>query len=334
MTASRGGGRNEDRGKEFILVKSNNILIQTFSGKNLNTNPYLPFNESLKRLIYNQGIDGERLLEILEEVEGYGATKFDNTKLQELIKACPKAAEYNRALLSLLLNYTTSIAKGMVEHGVDIGFDAWRRLYHHHIPLAKDLRKIRMQELYSLRPVSDGEIDGLFNEVERITELYLKASVREDPMLEEWIMAAILRNLPKQLTKDLALELKKAKSIDDIHNTTNIYLHDHQTGMPRNMPGPMLYLTEPETPEDVAKDKTVKGNPDNKDGQKTKTEKPHDYNNDWDLYASTKGSKGNGKGMGKGKGYGECWHCGEWGTHGGSARTCKDNKPQKDQARR
>ena len=59
-------------------------------------------------------------------------------------------------------------------------------------------------------------------------------------MLEEWIMAAILRNLPKQITKDLALELKKAKSIDDIHNTINIYMHDHQTGMPRNMPGPML----------------------------------------------------------------------------------------------
>ena len=61
-------------------------------------------------------------------------------------------------------------------------------------------------------------------------------------MMEEWIMAAILRNLPKQLTKDLALELKKASSIDDIHNAINIYMHDHQTGMPRNMPGPMLYL--------------------------------------------------------------------------------------------
>ena len=35
------------------------------------------------------------------------------------------------------------------------------------------------------------------NEVDRITELYLKASVREDPMLEEWIMAATLRNLTK-----------------------------------------------------------------------------------------------------------------------------------------
>ena len=81
-----------------------------------------------------------------------------------------------------------------------------------------------MQELYALKPVSEGEIDSFFMEVERITELYFKASVKEDPMLEQWIMAAILRNLPKQLTRDLALELKKATSIDDIHNSINIYI--------------------------------------------------------------------------------------------------------------
>ena len=96
--------------------------------------------------------------------------------------------------MSRLLNYTVSIAKGVVEHGVDNGFDAWRRLHDHRIPLAEDLRKISMQEFYSLRPVSEGEIDGLLNEVERITELYLKASVREEPMLEEWVMATTLRN--------------------------------------------------------------------------------------------------------------------------------------------
>ena len=175
---------------------------------------------------------------------GYGAIRFDNNKLKELIKARPKAAEYNRAILSSLLNVTTSLAKGMIEHGVDNGFGAWRRLYHHHIPLAEDLRKIVMQEFYTLKPVSEGEIDSIFNEVQRITDLYLKASVREDPMLEEWIMAAIFRDLPKHITKDLALELKKAISIDDIHNSINIYMHDQQTGMPRNMPGPMLYLTE------------------------------------------------------------------------------------------
>ena len=73
----------------------------------------------------------------------------------------------------------------------------------------------------------------VFNEVERITELYLKASTKEDPMLEEWTIAVVMRNLPKQITKDLAMELKKATSIDDIHDTTNVHMHDHQTGMPQ-----------------------------------------------------------------------------------------------------
>lgn len=150
-------------------MKSSNIIIQTLSGKDFSSNPYLPSIKSLKRLVYSQGVDGDQLLEIFEDVEGYGATTFDKNKLQEFTKARPKAAEYNRALLSLLLNYTTSIAKGMVEHGVDNGFDAWRRFYHHHIPLAGDLRKMFMQELYSLRPGFEGEVDGLLNELERIT---------------------------------------------------------------------------------------------------------------------------------------------------------------------
>ena len=116
----------------------------------------------------------------------------------------------------------------MVEHRVDNGFDAWRRLYHNHIPLSEDLRQISMQELYSLKPVSENDIDGLFNEVERITEIYLKASVEEDPTLKEWIMATIMRNFSKPITNDLTMELKKAKSIDDIHNAINTRTHTHE----------------------------------------------------------------------------------------------------------
>ena len=48
---------------EFTLVKSSNITIIIFSGSNLNNQPYLPFYKSIKRLIYNQGDDGELLLD-------------------------------------------------------------------------------------------------------------------------------------------------------------------------------------------------------------------------------------------------------------------------------
>ena len=47
---------------EFTFVKSSDTTINSFSGNNLNTNPDLPFYKSIKRLIYNQGDDGELLL--------------------------------------------------------------------------------------------------------------------------------------------------------------------------------------------------------------------------------------------------------------------------------
>ena len=34
--------------------------------------------------------------------------------------------------------YTSDIAEGMIKYGVYNGFDAWRRLYNHYVPLAED----------------------------------------------------------------------------------------------------------------------------------------------------------------------------------------------------
>ena len=129
-------------------------------------------------------------------------------------------------------------------------------------------------------------------------------------MLEEWIMAAIMRNLPKQITKDLAMERTKANSIE-LQNAINIYMHDHQTGMPRNMPGPMLCMAEPDK-QDV-KPEESNNKEDTSKAIGDEYGKGKDANKDnWDLNAASKGGKAGGKGNGK-KGYGECWHCGEWG---------------------
>ena len=51
------------------------------------------------------------------------------------------------------------------------GFDAWRGFYHHYLPLAEDSQQILIQELYTLSPVIEHNIDSLLNQVERITEL-------------------------------------------------------------------------------------------------------------------------------------------------------------------
>ena len=70
---------------------------------------------------------------------------FDSAQLAEMVLQYLKAAEFNTAIMFVLLNYTSGNAKAMVEYGTENGFDAWRRLYHHYLPLAADLQQILIQ---------------------------------------------------------------------------------------------------------------------------------------------------------------------------------------------
>ena len=106
----------------------NIIIINIFIGRNANSNPYMPFNNSLRRLMLAQGSDGEVLLQILDKVETMGINKYINELLQEVVKACPKVAEFDIAVKSALLNWTSGVANRTVKYGVCNGLDAWRKL--------------------------------------------------------------------------------------------------------------------------------------------------------------------------------------------------------------
>ena len=67
----------------------------------------------------------------------------------------PKAYEYARAVQAALLNWTEGAAHGLVEHGCDNGFDAWRRLCNRCIPGAEDLHNLLVAELMTLKFVTD-----------------------------------------------------------------------------------------------------------------------------------------------------------------------------------
>ena len=60
---------------------------------------------------------------------------------------CPRACEYNDAIQIVLETCTTDVAESVVLYGVHNGFDAWRKLCNHHVPLAEDLQQISIQEL-------------------------------------------------------------------------------------------------------------------------------------------------------------------------------------------
>ena len=66
---------------------------------------------------------------------------------------------------------------------MECGLDAWRKLYYRYVPLAEDLQNILIRELIALKPVTEQEVDNLFADVERITELYVRAG--ESDTLQE-----------------------------------------------------------------------------------------------------------------------------------------------------
>ena len=264
----------------------------------------MPFNNSLRRFILAQGSDGEVLLKLLDEVEARGANQYDNIMLQVLISKCPMAAELDTAIKAALLNWTIGVANNMIKYSVHNGFDAWRKLYHRYVPLVEDSQNILIQELMCLKPVGEGEIDAVFNVIERITDFYVKTGPT-DNLSERWIRAAIMKNLPEKIVTSPSIELRTTETVDEIQHIINTYMHDHRAGLPRGIPGPMACLAQkegPDTPEEE----------DNKTHAHAaaSTVEPTTTAADSIINAS----KGNKKGdYGQREGYGQCWERGEMG---------------------
>ena len=69
--------------ENFSLSTIEILISRPFSGRNLTTNPYLLFNNSLRRLILVQGKAGDDLLEILDDVEKMGAEQITKEDLEK-----------------------------------------------------------------------------------------------------------------------------------------------------------------------------------------------------------------------------------------------------------
>ena len=156
----------------------------------------------------------------------------------------------------------------------------------------------------ALKPVGENELASLFNEIERVTDLYAKTGKPED-LSDRWVRAVILKNIPDKTAKDLAMDLRKASSADDMQSIINIYMHDHRTGLQRGIPGPMICATTEEANKEDTQTKAT--TPDQRREQtadKTDAADPS-------LNAASKGGK-RGKERQR-KGYGQCWECGGYG---------------------
>ena len=47
----------------------------------------------------------------------------------------------------------------------------------------------------------------------------------DDAISEKWIKAAVLRNLLKSIIKDIAMQLRDAKTVNKVRNVINIYIY-------------------------------------------------------------------------------------------------------------
>ena len=122
----------------------------------------------------------------------------------------------------------------------------------------------------SIKPVAENDVDMLFDEIERIRELYIKFVSNDEPTSERWLRSAISQNLPAKVVQDLVVDLKTADSIEDMYNIINTCTFDHRSGLPKGQANTMLHLTEGR-PEDSQQDKQDKPEEDNiaKDAPKT-----------------------------------------------------------------
>ena len=242
-----GNGRYDNRSdREFQFVNHRNINIVPFSGRHLTTNPYLPFNYSVRRLTLVQGKVGDDLLEMPDDAEKLGAEKLTKEDLEDSAEHHPKAYEYDRAIKLAFLNCIIGLAHGRVKYGVEGGLDARRTLYHRYVPLAENLQNIMVRELMSFKPLSEQDVDNLFAEIERITELYIKVGTDTDAIQDKWTKAAVMQHLPDRIITNLAIQLKNADSVDEMQRIIIVYLHDHKIGLPRSQGGPLICLAEGE----------------------------------------------------------------------------------------
>lgn len=121
------------------------------------------------------------------------------------------------------------------------GLDAWRTVCNRYIPLARrptehntHLRAYSPKARNGNRSRQSTCRNRTYNGITRVR-------VGEaDPLQEKWVKAVILQNLPNQLVVNLSIQLKSEQAVEVMQSIMNIYLHDHKTGLPKGLAGPML----------------------------------------------------------------------------------------------
>ena len=133
------------------------------------------------------------------------------------------------------------------------------------------------------------------------------------------VKRVMMKCLPKDVVKPLALHLDTADTFQQIRKLVMRQMHDEMTGMLEGDHTQPLYHVKPDTNnEQTDEESSLQPDLDTAESNWAKAEQEY-----WAAALAQKGKGGKGaKGKGsklKGKGYGECWNCGQ---QGHPAREC------------
>ena len=160
------------------------------------------------------GEDGEELLNVLAEIDQMGKSKLIKQQFVKLMELFQKINDHDR-FITTLFNWISGVAQRFAQYWIERILDVWKESCHAHMSLANDLQNTFVRQFMRIKPVTEGDAD---NRLEQIAQ--------------SWI-----------------IELKRAKSIEDMYKLVNTYMFDSRANLLRRQTNPMLYLTESPLPE-------------------------------------------------------------------------------------
>ena len=218
---------------------------------------------------------------------------------------------------SALRNWIEGDANRLVKYGANGGIDAWRRLYAEYIPLAQTKQDIIFTEILDMKPVNDKNVRKLMNRIEELQYKYNQCGGQ--PLGSNIVKRVMMKCLPKDVTKPLALHLDTATTFQQMRKLVVRQMHDEMTGMLEGDHTQLLYhVNQDMHSEQPTEEQPL--HPDLEIAENNWTKAEQEY---WAAALGQKGKGGKGgEGKGsksRGKGYGECWNCGQ---QGHPAREC------------
>ena len=214
------------------LVPERQVNLSILCGEQDSANKmlYTEWSRDAKDHIKTRGAQRRVLVNILDWAERMGDVTITNDALGKLGVPANIISQMEHALYMLMKDCTAGHAKEVIQHGVQNGVDARRKLYRDQLPLAEDKRNLIMTEFIRLKePANATGLRHLTLEIERIIDSWDRVSNRT---FDEDAKIGKLRGLiPANIRCYIARSARNTKTYRELVALVMNQLTDPKTGM-------------------------------------------------------------------------------------------------------